>query len=96
MPPHQGLRGDITEDTQMTLFTAEGLIRAHFKSKTKGICHPSTMVHAALLRWYRTQGGKSRVVTDSVGLLADRRLWARRARRLRRSSMKVKTGRIRG
>jgi len=79
LPPHQGLRGAITDDTQMALFTAEGLIRGHVHGSTKGICHPSTMVHAALLRWYRTQGGKSRVETDSVGLIADRRLWARRA-----------------
>ena len=96
LPPHQGLRGAITDDTQMTLFTAEGLIRAHVRGALKGICHPPSVVHHALLRWYRTQGGKSRVVTGSVGLLADRRLWARRAPRLRRSSMKVKTGRIRG
>ena len=79
LPPHQGLRGAITDDTQMTLFTAEGLIRAHVNGKSQGICHPSTMVHAALLRWYKTQGGKSRIETDNVGLLSDRRLWARRA-----------------
>lgn len=79
LPPHQGLRGAITDDTQMTLFTAEGLIRAHVRGTIKGICHPPSVVHHALLRWYRTQGGKPRVETDNVGLIADRRLWARRA-----------------
>lgn len=79
LPPHQGLRGAITDDTQMTLFTAEGLIRAHVRGTLKGICHPPSVVHHALLRWHRTQGGKPRVETDNVGLIADRRLWARRA-----------------
>ena len=79
LPPHQGLRGAITDDIQMTLFTAEGLIRAHARRALKGICHPPSVVHHALLRWYRTQGGKPRVETDNIGLIADRRLWARRA-----------------
>lgn len=79
LPPHQGLRGAITDDTQMTLFTAEGLIRAHVRGSIKGIYHPPSVVHHALLRWYRTQGGKPRVKTDDVGLISDRRLWARRA-----------------
>ncbi|NHQ75760.1 ADP-ribosyl-(dinitrogen reductase) hydrolase [Roseovarius gahaiensis] len=79
LPPHQGLRGAITDDTQMTLFTAEGLIRAYVRGALKGICHPPSVVHHALLRWYRTQGGKPRVETDNVGLITDRRLWARRA-----------------
>ncbi|KPQ00139.1 MAG: ADP-ribosyl-[dinitrogen reductase] hydrolase DraG [Rhodobacteraceae bacterium HLUCCA12] len=77
--PHQGLRGAITDDTQMTLFTAEGLIRAHVRGALKGICHPPSVVHHALLRWYRTQGGKPRVETDEIGLISDQRLWARRA-----------------
>ena len=79
LPPHQGLRGAITDDTQMTLFTAEGLIRAHVRGSLKGICHPPSVVHHALLRWYRTQGGKPRVETDEVGLISEQRLWARRA-----------------
>jgi ADP-ribosyl-[dinitrogen reductase] hydrolase len=79
LPPHQGLRGAITDDTQMTLFTTEGLIRAHVRGALKGICHPPSVVHHALLRWYRTQGGKPRIETDHVGLVADQRLWARRA-----------------
>jgi ADP-ribosyl-[dinitrogen reductase] hydrolase len=48
LPPHQGLRGAITDDTQMTLFTAEGLIRAHVRGALKGICHPPSVVHHAL------------------------------------------------
>lgn len=79
LPRHQGVVGAITDDTQMTLFTAEGMIRAHIRGTLKGICHPPAVVHHALLRWHRTQGGRSRVRTDDVGLISDRRLWARRA-----------------
>lgn len=78
-PLHQGLRGAITDDTQMTLFTAEGMIGAHIRGALNGICHPPSVVHHALLRWYRTQGGEPRVETDSIGLISDPRLWARRA-----------------
>ena len=79
LPPHQGLRGAITDDTQMTLFTAEGIIRADVRGALKGICHPPSVVHHALLRWLRTQGDRPRAETDDVGLISDRRLWARRA-----------------
>ncbi len=79
LPPHQGLRGAITDDTQMTLFTAEGIIRAHVRNALKGISHAPSVVHHALLRWHRTQGGQPRVQTDDIGLISDRRLWGRRA-----------------
>ena len=89
LPPHQGLRGAITDDTQMTLFTAEGMIRAHIRGALKGICHPPSVVHHALLRWHRTQGGKPRVETDDIGLISDPRMWARRAPR---QYLPVRTG----
>jgi len=79
LPSHDGLRGAITDDTQMTLFTAEGMLRAHIRGILRGICHPPSVVHHALLRWYRTQGGRPRMDTDDVGLIADLRLHARRA-----------------
>lgn len=31
---------EVTDDTQMTLFTAEGILRAQTRGCTKGICHP--------------------------------------------------------
>lgn len=79
LPPHQGLRGAITDDTQMTLFTAEGMIRAAVRGALKGICDPPSVIHHALLRWYRTQGGTPRIKTDVTGLIADPRLHVRRA-----------------
>ena len=45
--------GYITDDTQMTLFTAEGMIRAHNRIRTKGICNPGAVI---LMAYYRTQG----------------------------------------
>ncbi|MGK0274139.1 MAG: ADP-ribosyl-[dinitrogen reductase] hydrolase [Ilumatobacter sp.] len=51
-----GLLGAVTDDTQLTLFTTEGLIRASVRGRTKGICHPPTVVRHAYLRWLWTQG----------------------------------------
>ncbi|MBN2621813.1 MAG: ADP-ribosylglycohydrolase family protein [Acidimicrobiales bacterium] len=46
----------VTDDTQLTLFTAEGLVRAAIRYQDKGICHPASVVHHAYLRWLHTQG----------------------------------------
>jgi ADP-ribosylglycohydrolase len=51
--------GSITDDTQMTLFTAEGLLRAWQRGTTKGICHPPSVVDHAYARWLYTQGEMS-------------------------------------
>ena len=70
----------ISDDTQMTLFTAEGLIRAKQRVDGKGICHPPTIMAFALLRWYETQGGDvSRSVSQRGWLVDDRRLHSQRA-----------------
>jgi len=49
-------RGAITDDTQMTLFTVEGMIRAVVRGTLKGICHPPAVVWHAYRRWLVTQG----------------------------------------
>lgn len=54
--PAYGRVGAITDDTQMTLFTAEGLLRAYVRYAQRGICHIPTVVHHAYLRWLKTQG----------------------------------------
>jgi hypothetical protein len=51
--------GSITDDTQMTLFTADGLLRAQVRWAGKGICHPPTVVDRAYARWLTTQGESS-------------------------------------
>ena len=47
--------GLVTDDTQMTLFTVEGIIRADIRWRSKGICHPPAVIHHAYLRWLTTQ-----------------------------------------
>ena len=51
-----GRTGAITDDTQMTLFTAEGLLRAWVRSAERGICGVSGVINHAYLRWLLTQG----------------------------------------
>ena len=48
--------GQFTDDTQMTLFTLEGLLRACVRSAGKGASDPVGVVHHAYLRWLHTQG----------------------------------------
>ncbi len=75
--------GEVTDDTQMTLFTAEGLIRASVRLRTKGICHPPSVVHNAYLRWLTTQGVSWRgMLPDPAGGELDG--WLVHERRLRR------------
>lgn len=70
----------ISDDTQMTLFTAEGMIRAKNREEGKGICHPPSIIAFALLRWYETQGGHVREPFGDRGwLVAEPRLHASRA-----------------
>jgi ADP-ribosylglycohydrolase len=54
-PAYGGL-GTITDDTQMTLFTAEGLLRSAVRGMTKGITSYRSVTAHAYLRWLRTQG----------------------------------------
>lgn len=49
-------KAEITDDTQMTLFTAEGILRAETRGVNKGICHPPSVVFFAYQRWLLTQG----------------------------------------
>jgi ADP-ribosylglycohydrolase len=54
--PAYGRRGAITDDTQMTLFTAEGVMRAWVRMQRRGTCGVSGVIHRAYLRWLLTQG----------------------------------------
>ncbi len=51
-------KGLVTDDTQMTLFTVEGLLRANMRGMTRGMCHPPGVVHHAYQRWLTTQNRK--------------------------------------
>lgn len=45
-----------TSAAQLACFTVEGLIRAHHRGTTKGICHPPSLVWHSLIRWAHGQG----------------------------------------
>jgi len=52
--------GLFTDDTQMTLFVAEGLIRARNRARSKGICCTESVHLLAFWRWLSTQGTRPR------------------------------------
>jgi ADP-ribosylglycohydrolase len=59
-----GGRGKITDDTQMTLFTLEGLIRGHHAMRTGSLANPLPAVAQAYLRWLYTQGQRNETPFD--------------------------------
>ncbi len=79
--PAYGRVGAITDDTQMTLFTAEGLIRAQVRYEGRGICHPPSVIHHALVRWLYTQGERGPVLREPPDgwLISRKELFALRA-----------------
>lgn len=67
--PSWGKPAAITDDTQMTLFTAEGLIRAQVRMENKGICHIPSAVANAYQRWFKTQGERGSIEVGNDGWL---------------------------
>ncbi|MEV6104082.1 ADP-ribosylglycohydrolase family protein [Streptomyces sp. NPDC051940] len=78
--PAYGRRGAVTDDTQMTLFTVDGLIRAQVR-RDLGAWHPPTDIHAAYRRWYATQHdwGPDERKPDAGWLAREEWLYAQRA-----------------
>jgi ADP-ribosylglycohydrolase len=74
-----GRRGAVTADTQLTLFTAEGLIRTQVR-RDGGHWYPPADVHQAHLRWAATQHdwGPDERRADSGWLAREEWLYARR------------------
>jgi ADP-ribosylglycohydrolase len=65
-----------TDDTQMTLFTAEGLISSNIERALSGRSLINKFMHHAMLRWYATQGGISKIKTDlTKGIVHGNALW---------------------
>ena len=82
--PAYGGIGTITDDTQMTLFTAEGLLRGWVHDRFKGSTSYTEATAQAYLRWLQTQGERSTCGidfgTDEPGwLFQQRQLHSRRA-----------------
>lgn len=80
VPDGDGVVGRVSDDTQMTLFTVEGLHQAHQHERRKGVDGVwSELVRGAYGRWLDTQrqpGPDPRAVS---GLAAQPWLYARRA-----------------
>ncbi|MDF3298731.1 ADP-ribosylglycohydrolase family protein [Streptomyces tropicalis] len=92
VPGADGVAGLVSDDTQMTLFSAEGLRQAHERERLKGIGGGwSRMVRWAYERWLHTQqasgpgaGGPDRTAAGTYqgprgGLVDEAWLYARRA-----------------
>ncbi len=62
--PAYGRLGAVTDDTQMTLFTAEGLIRSWVRGTMKGITTEVGVTAHAYLRWLLTQSERPRHQID--------------------------------
>ncbi|MGW6885122.1 ADP-ribosylglycohydrolase family protein [Streptomyces goshikiensis] len=79
LAPAYGRLGAVTAATQLTLFTVDGLIRAHVRRDT-GTWHPPTDVHRAYLRWAATQRdwGPDERRADNGWLAREEWLYARR------------------
>jgi len=73
----------ISDDTQMTMFTAEGLLRATVRINERGGCHPPSVVHQSYLRWLYTQGEENQALAHTFSkdgwLLQHKELHHRRA-----------------
>jgi ADP-ribosylglycohydrolase len=64
-----GRTGAITDDTQMTLFTAEGMLRAHVRGRMRGLTTFSGVTDHAYLRWLETQGHQAPIEIGRDGWL---------------------------
>jgi ADP-ribosylglycohydrolase len=75
-------KAEISDDTQMTLFTAEGLLCAETRRLIEGESHNPTAVYHAYIRWLKTQGYRVFPVKDRVyegWLIKHRELHTQRA-----------------
>jgi ADP-ribosylglycohydrolase len=81
LQPAYGKAAAVTDDTQMTLFTAEGLLRSETRWHSKGVTHTPSVIHRALMRWLHTQGesGPLSSATHDGWLIEQRELFERRA-----------------
>jgi ADP-ribosylglycohydrolase len=82
--PAYGRVGAITDDTQLTLFTAEGMLRAWVVAGRRDVKSAFVRATAAsYLRWLHTQGysntSASRPMNETGWLITNRELFSRRA-----------------
>jgi ADP-ribosylglycohydrolase len=79
--PAYGGIGKITDDTQMTLFTAEGCLRARHHSMKYGVDSSKDILRNAYMRWLHTQTSVAPEEHGAIGgwLLTQSALFSRRA-----------------
>ena len=78
-----GRIGAITDDTQMTLFTAEGLLRAYVRGHLNDVGSVPEVVCHAYLRWLLTQGVTPTATDLDIG--KDGWLWTEKTLHSRRA-----------
>lgn len=73
--------GCVSDETQLMLFTAEGMLRGYVRIQERDIYAPALTIHHALLRWLTTQDIPTAVpcLDADTGLVGDPRLHARRS-----------------
>jgi len=79
LAPSYGRLGAITADTQLSLFTADGLIRAAVLRSSTGSADTAAVVHRSFLRWLKTQGESPPLEVPMDGWISRLHpLWSRR------------------
>lgn len=73
--PAYGVKAPITDDSQMTLFTLEGLLESQSEELDKKVA----AVHRSLLRWLDTQGETGRLSGGDHGIKLEKMLQHKRA-----------------
>jgi ADP-ribosyl-[dinitrogen reductase] hydrolase len=79
--PAFGKMGAITDDTQMTLFTAEGVVRSWVRAFVHAPCAIPSSIAVAYQRWLHTQGLEHPMHNHCLNgwLITQKNLFARRA-----------------
>lgn len=79
--PAFGKLGAITDDTQMTLFTAEGAMRSWVRGNVRGICSMPCVITRSYQRWLHTQGQHHAMQDEGLDgwLMGHKELFSRRA-----------------
>ncbi len=73
---------EISDDTQLSMFTAEGILRSQTRNSLRGISHTPSVVYNAYQRWLVTQGYPKNYLSENIyksWLLEIPELYAKRA-----------------
>ncbi len=89
---YQGNKGEFTDDTQMTLFTAEALLRGEYRSVFNGIKGTlNALAHQSYLRWLHTQDIPASYQNENEGNYDIERGWLMKQKELNKKRAPGKT-----